>query len=292
MKKVAQINKKIIKFNVHTHSSYCDGNGLLSDFIAQALKCGYSSVGFSSHAPLLFETHFSIDIRTIQQYVDEIRHLQRSEPRIKLLAGMECDYIPGMSSPFSEFKKNYGLDYIIGGVHLVKGIDSNNLWFIDGPLKSEFDKGLCEVFQNDIKKGVAQYYQQICEMLTTQELDILAHVDKIKMHNSGRYFSEEEHWYQNLCMEVIDILKQKEVVVEINTRGIYKKRCPDYYPSKFILQNLLENNIRITISSDAHQPSELDLLMDEAAIYAAEIGFKEVWQPLGNNQWTAVSLKG
>lgn len=287
---VAYLNKFLINFNTHTHSHFCDGKGEFSDYINFGIQNGVHIIGFSSHAPIAFKNHFSIDPQKMQEYVDQIRASNLLYPNIQLFAALECDYIPHFSFPFMEFKEKYHLDYIIGGVHLVENPNTRQLWFIDGPLRDEYDRGLKEVFDNDIREGVTQYFHQIMEMIETQNFEVLAHLDKIKMHNAGRYFSEEDRWYRKLCLETIDLLKDREIIVEINTRGIYKKRCPDYYPSKFILENLLKNKGRITLSSDAHQPEELRLLLDDAALYAKNIGFKEVWQPASDHLWIPYSI--
>ncbi len=287
---VACINKYFINSNIHTHSHYCDGKGDLSDYVNFAILNGIKIIGFSSHAPINYPNHFSIKVEKIRDYVDEIRKLSLlDKEKIQLFAALECDYIPHFSFPFSDFRA-YCLDYLIGGVHLVENTDTKQLWFIDGPLRSEYDRGLKDVFDNDIRKGVTRYFYQIMEMIETQNFEVLAHFDKIKMHNAGRYFSEDDNWYRKLCLEVISLLKSREIIVEINTRGIYKKRCPDFYPSVFILENLLKNKIRITLSSDAHQPEELRLLLDDAALYAKNIGFKEIWQPCSDRHWISVSI--
>jgi histidinol-phosphatase (PHP family) len=279
-------SKYLINFNTHTHTQYCDGNGSILEYIGVALINQISKIGFTSHAPINITNHFSIEKEKINDYVNEIRKLNlEHKDKITLFAGLECDYIPHFSFPFDDFKTKFNLDYLIGGIHLVENTTTKELWFIDGSRREEYDKGLAEVFDHDIKKGVTQYFHQMMEMIDTQKFDVLAHFDKIKMHNTDRFFSEEEGWYKNLCLEVIDLLKTKSIIVEINTRGIYKKRCPDYYPSTFILKNLLKNDIRITVSSDAHQPQELRLLLDEAALYAKEIGFKEVWEPGSKGNW-------
>ena len=38
--------------NYHSHSLYCDGRANMEDFIRFALSEGFTSYGFSSHAPL------------------------------------------------------------------------------------------------------------------------------------------------------------------------------------------------------------------------------------------------
>ncbi|MEI6348845.1 MAG: histidinol-phosphatase [Bacteroidota bacterium] len=288
---VVPYNKILINFNAHTHTIYCDGKGSFREYADFAIKNSISLIGFSSHAPINFENNFSININLIQKYVDEIRFLnQFYGEQIELFVGLECDYIPDFSFPFDKFRNEYNLDYIIGGIHLVENTDSKELWFIDGSMQKNYDIGLENVFNNDIRKGVTQYFMQMMEMIETQNFEVLAHLDKIKMHNAGRFFSEDDYWYKNLCLGVVDLLKNKDIIVEINTRGIYKKRCPDFYPSRFILENLLKNKTRITLSSDAHQPQELNLLLDDAAIYAKSIGFKDVWKPAQNGLWESVQI--
>lgn len=287
MNKVVSINKKLRNNNIHTHSCYCDGVGEILDYVNFACKNNFSILGFSSHAPLKFETHFSIKEMELDYYVKEIRKLNTEKHQdMKILAGLECDYIRDFSFPFDSFKNKYQLDYIIGGVHLVENLQTKKLWFIDGPFQAEFDRGLQEVFDNDIKKGVTQYFYQMMEMIEKEDFEVLAHIDKIKMHNGDRFFKETDQWYQNLCLDVVDLLSQKNIIVEINTRGIYKKRCPDFYPSRFILQNLFEKKVRITASSDAHKPEELNLLLNEAANFAKEVGYKEFWYPTSLDKWS------
>lgn len=291
MQKVAKINENIIKFNLHTHSRYCDGKGCLSEFVDAAIILDMNVLGFSSHGPVKFSNHFSIKEECVKDYLKEIFSLNEKHAGvISLFAGLECDYIPKFSFPFQYFRDTYKLDYIIGGVHLVENIETNKLWFIDGPNPEEYDRGLNEVFDGDIRKGVTRYFHQMMEMIETQKFEILAHIDKVKMHNAGRFFSEEDRWYRNLCMEVVELLKHREIIVEVNTRGIYKKRCPDYYPSKFILEQLLKNKIRITLSSDAHQIEELVLLLEDAAKYVHSIGFKEVWCLDESKNWMSVGF--
>ncbi len=96
------------------------------------------------------------------------------------------------------------------------------------------------------------------------------------MHNKGRYFSEEEAWYRDLVMELIEMIKKQDVIVEVNTRGIYKKRSDDLYPGQWILKILKEKQIPITLSADAHKPEELDGYYPEALEILRKIGFRSL----------------
>lgn len=275
---VASIKKTFSKYNLHTHSEFCDGVGSISEHCETAINNCFTILGFSSHAPLKFNNNFSLSSSKIEKYIEEIENAQiRHEGKLQILKGLECDYIGGLIEPFCFFKNKYHLDYIIGGIHLVGKDNPENLWFIDGPRQEIYDDGLKKIFNNDIKKGVQTYFNQMNEMIEKEEFDILAHIDKIKMHNQRRFFNENEKWYLNLINETLNLVKQKDIIIEINYRGIYKQRCTEFYPSYTILKMMNNKKIRICISSDAHQPLENGLLHAKALEFAKSVGYKETY---------------
>ena len=265
-------------FNLHTHSKFCDGSGEPEEYVMTALEKGFHSLGFSSHAPVPFKNNFAIkDDAELQKYCHTIRELQlRYRDRISILLALELDYIDGISGDFQEFKEICQLDYTIGSVHLVKNVDEDNLWFIDGAKVESYDGGLKNVFGGDIRKAVSAYYRQVNQMVLTQKPDIIGHLDKIKMHNQNRYFREDEPWYRKLVMNLLDIIKQSGTIVEGNTRGIYKQRCEDLYPGKWVLKEILKRDIPVTISADAHRPEEIDGYYAETLVILRDIGFNNL----------------
>lgn len=261
-------------FNFHTHCRYCDGKGDPQEFIDEAVKQSFTAFGFSPHAPLPFENKFSIKEDILPIYIAEIQQLIKLHPQLPISYGLECDYIPHCSNSFQYFKEKYAIQYLIGGVHLVKY--QNQLWFIDGPNKDIYDEGLNKIFANDIQLAVKTYFYQLFEMIENECFDIVAHFDKIKMHNQNRYFREDEKWYQNYIEEALHLIKSKNLVVEINTRGIYKKRCDTFYPSPWIIKKMQQMDIPITISMDAHQSNEISLGFNDAKQCAINFGYKEI----------------
>jgi histidinol-phosphatase (PHP family) len=189
---------------------------------------------------------------------------------------MEMDYIPGMSEEFSKTRMEFGLDYQIGAVHLVRPGRSQDLWFTDGPSSETYDQGLEKFFGGDIRKAVTTYYRQLNEMIVTQQFEIIAHFDKIKMHNRGRFFREDEHWYRELVDETIGLIRERELIVEVNTRGIYKKRAETTYPGLEILRKLKKRDIPVMVNSDAHLPEEIDGSFGDAFCLLQEAGIGEV----------------
>jgi len=258
--------------NYHTHSLYCDGKSTLEEHVREAEKCGLLQLGFSSHSSVPFENNFAISEERIPEYVNEIDHLQQKTD-ITLLKSLECEFVPGITKDFDVWRTTYNLDYVIGGVHLVRPPHGDGLWFIDGSKQEIYDNGLRDLFGNDIKAAVTAFWEQTFEMLETQHLDIISHFDKIKMHNRDRFFTEDESWYKVLADKAIQLIKRHDVIVEINTRGLYKKRCDHFYPSTELLMKARKADIPVIVSSDAHKAEELTLFVPEALTELQRCGF-------------------
>ena len=273
-----------MKNNYHTHSTYCDGKDPLESFVKRASELHYRQLGFSSHAPVPFENEFGIRETAIPEYTAIIDSLQQQYPDLQLFKGLECDFIPGMTKPFSFYRDTFHLDYIIGGVHLVRSHNSDHIWFIDGSKREIYDQGLHDFFGNDIRKAVTAFWEQSFEMIETQQFDIIAHFDKIKMHNQNRFFTEDEEWYRKLADHCVELIRQKHLIVEVNTRGIYKGRCPDYYPSDYLLRQVAQHHIPVIVSTDAHKAEELAMGRDEAVNHLRDLGIKYLMY-IHNHKW-------
>lgn len=264
------------KTNYHTHSHFSDGSAQPVEYVEEAIRQDFTSLGFSEHSALPFENTFALKNGSEQAYIAEILRLRELyKDRIRVFLALEADYIPGISTGFQELKDALGLDYVIGSVHLVKNTDGE-LWFIDGPKRETYDNGLNQLFGGDIRKGVTAYWHQINQMLYEEKFEIIGHFDKIKMHNQGRWFNEDEPWYTRLVKETIDLIEEKGVIVEVNTRGIYKGRSTSLFPGEAILRQLSERNIPVILSSDAHHPSEISMYFDEALEVMKSCGLKSI----------------
>lgn len=266
------------KFNLHTHSNFCDGTGEPEEYVKSALEKGFHTIGFSSHAPVPFKNKFAIkDDQKLGEYCTTIRNLQiKYKDQISIRLALEIDYIDGITRDFKAFIESCRLDYTIGSVHLVKSGNDNRLWFIDGPKAESYDEGLINIFGGDIRLAVTTYYNQVSSMIRTQKPDIIGHFDKIKMHNQDRYFLEDEIWYRELVMDLMETIKEAGSIIEVNTRGIYKKRSNDLFPGQWILKEILKKNLPVTLNSDAHRPEEIDGYYAEAMQILRSIGFKSL----------------
>ncbi|WP_282125724.1 histidinol-phosphatase [Marinifilum flexuosum] len=263
-------------FSYHTHSSYCDGKGDPEEYIKEGINLGMRAIGFSSHAPLNESVHWAMKSSNVQSYLNEISRLKEEyKSDIEVYLSLELDYIPGTTKPFKIWKNIADLDYTIGSVHLVKGDSNDEFWFLDGP-DTNYSEGIQKLFHGDVEKAVSAYFHQVIEMIETQKPDVLGHIDKVKMNNKGRFFEETESWYLNLLNKTLDTLEKSNCIVEVNTRGIYKKKSDKLFPDDYFLIECCKRNIPVTIGTDAHQPSELLSHFDETGKKLKQIGFKQV----------------
>ncbi|MHC1706582.1 MAG: histidinol-phosphatase [Bacteroidales bacterium] len=288
-----------IKGNYHTHSLFSDGKAPLADYVEEAISQGLHYLGFSEHSPLPFPNTFALKEGEIDEYVREVRKLRKAgfcytaslQGQIApvVFAGLEMDYIPGLSEGFAQTKQQYHLDFIIGSVHLVLNEGADGLWFIDGPARQIYDDGLEYYFGGDTRRAVTAYYRQLQRMIQNESFDIVGHLDKIKMHNQDRFFTEDEKWYTDLVNETLEEIACKKLIVEVNTRGVYKKRCESLFPGISVLQEIKSRNIPVMISSDAHEPHELSMLFGETSDLLKSIGFDAV-RILTEKGWSDASL--
>ena len=265
--------------NYHTHSCYCDGKATPREMVEFAVALGFKALGFSGHCPLPFANTFSIT--DYEGYCNEIRALQKEyADRIEIRLGLEIDYIPGMLEDFTPLIEQGGLEYTIGSVHLIPAEgciprSGDDLWMIDGSRYETYDEGLMKHYHGDIRRGVRAYFHQQNAMLERNRPTIVGHPDKIVMHNRDRYFHEDEPWYRALALETIHLIHELGLICEVNTRGIYKGRHADYYPGKWLLQEMKALRIPVIVSTDAHAPE--DLLHTEGAYeYLHDIGYRDV----------------
>lgn len=277
------------RFNYHSHSTFCDGKSSLEDMVLAAINKGMDYFGFSAHAPVPFNDNFALQKEDVNKYLAETERLkEKYKDRIRLFTSMEFDYITDIMEDINEQAKTYGLDYIIASVHMVREKSSKSMWFIDGSKQEIYDKQLKEVFDGDIRRGVETFYDQTIRMISNVRPDIVGHLDKIKMHNKDRYFRQTESWYRDLVMETLYAIKENDCICELNTRGLYKGRSDDFFPSTQWIKAAAEVNLKMTISTDCHNATEVDLLFDEAIERLKESGHKYVWYFDG--QWKAEKL--
>jgi len=264
--------------NFHTHCSFDDGNVALEKYVKEALKQDVAILGFSSHNPLPFSVDWVLKRKDYKKYCKTIRKLsEKYEDQIRILLGLEMDFLSNLNSFYKEGIDLSELDYIIGSIHFVNFFDNTKGWAIDES-EEDFEKGLDEIYKGNIKKVVKDYFKLIRDMLRLENPDILAHLDLVKMNNKDeKYFSEGENWYREEVLKTLKAVAKSSAILEVNTGGIARGKIDSLYPSNWIIEEAYNMRIPITLSSDAHRPEQITAKFKEAAVLLNSIGYKEVY---------------
>jgi histidinol-phosphatase (PHP family) len=272
--------------NYHSHTNYCDGKKSVAEVVSEAKAKGMLAIGLSSHAALPFPAKWCMKPEMLESYLKEIAEERSKSHNTQVYAGLEVDFIPGKISPHIYKDK---LDYTIGSVHFVDEYPNGYGWEIDNTYDVFMD-GLKVIFGGSIRKAIHRYFSLTREMISNTTPDIVGHLDKIKMHNRGDHFyMEDEPWYKDEVDQTLTAIAKAGCIVEVNTRGLYQNRTDTAYPSPWILERIVERNIPITLSSDAHHPDDLVNRFPDVAAELLSLGFKKL-RILLDGRWTDVAF--
>jgi histidinol-phosphatase (PHP family) len=260
----------------------------MEEFVKFAIAKGVRKYGFSSHAPLPFLTKWTMPEDDFDDYKSEFQRLkQKYQNNIQLYFGLEVDYIDNCSSVNNNFFLDKNFDYLIGSIHYLDKLAENSYWTIDGDF-IEFDKGLNELYDGDIRLAVNCFYKISTKMIQQSGFDILGHFDKISLH-ATRYkdFDPSSYWYKNLVGDALQLVKEKGLILEINTKSITEKGVT--YPHQQFYPLINELQIPIVVNSDCHYPTNIIEGFETTYKALKAAGFKTMYQLIAGT-WESVEF--
>lgn len=246
-----------MRTNYHTHSTWCDGKNSVEEMILGAIDRGFETLGFSSHAMFPAFENYTLGPKAAPEYVAEVRRLaERYRGRIRVLAALEADYLPGVTEPDRARYAPLGLDYLIGSLHWVEGVAVDHTPEI-------LADGIREVFGGSARRLIVRYHERLREMVTACDFDILGHADLYRKYNERHpFFDEGEAWYRAELEKSADVIAASGKLVEVNTGAIGRGWRSDAYPSNEFRALLRERGVRFVLDSDAHSVGSLDAGFD------------------------------
>lgn len=276
------------KTTYHSHCSFCDGHAPMEEFIKNAIQEGFTSYGISSHAPLPFETRWTMKAADMPPYLEEFARLKALYgAQIELYVGLEIDYLDDQHHPAMDYFQHLPLDYRIGSIHMLKGVSGD---FVDIDCSKEvFRETLRAQFEGDLESVLQSYYTHQTRMLELGGFDILGHCDKI---NTRAEFCRpglmQEQWFRRLMADFFDAVAASGVMAEINT----KKYLPEgiFFPHEDYLKELFVRQIPVMVNSDAHYLGKLNDGRPEALYLLYETGYRTVRERYGD-QWVDVPIE-
>lgn len=254
-----------MKANYHTHTNWCDGKDSPESVILCAMEKGFDEIGFSSHSTYPEDNACTVPAAKLPGYFADVRSLaQKYSGRIKVLCGIEADYIPGTTDPDRSRYKGFAPDYIIGSVHYVVAPDGDRIPVDHTPELAR--EGIIRHFGGDVKAYLRTYFAQQREMAEKFDFDVIGHPDLCRKFNSKHpYFDENAPWYLAELEHTADVFAASGKIVEVNTGAISRGWMDDAYPSSAFRAMLRDRGVRFVLNSDSHAAETLDCAFDRFA---------------------------
>jgi histidinol-phosphatase (PHP family) len=231
-------------FDYHLHTPFCrHASGSMEDYVIKALERRIEEICFTPHMPLpdfpRGGSDLRMDYQELDRYIDSVQELRARYPGYTILCGVEADYYAGYESYLKRVLSRYDFDLVLLSVHFVHSWPGNNWLFgFDFP-----DKTISQIY--------SEYFAEIKQGIKTGLFDCVAHLDVIKQPGypvlQGNRGDVEE---------ILDLCGAYNMSVEINTSGL-RKQIGEMYPSRDILDLIVEREIPLVTSSDAHGPGSI-----------------------------------
>ncbi len=234
----------------HTHSKYSKhAVGEIEEVVISAIKNNVKILTITDHAPFLIDTDNRLLMNELEKYFSDIEYVQNKyKHEIKILKGIEADYIPQHHKYTENLISSLDLDFIIGSVHSVFLKEERiNVW---------------DIKKLNNKKFLDEYFIYLKELINSKFFDSIGHPDSILR---GGILEQE---YYDRFYPLIKLIKDKNISYELNASGLrkstynlkIKKKEKNVwnYPSKNLVRELSNNSISFTIGSDAHSPFDVN----------------------------------
>lgn len=247
----------------------------IKEFVAMAQARGVDEIGISEHGhrfreywPIMrhivegqdadpqvaiwLNKEFSL---CVDQYIDVVLEAKQLGLPVKL--GIELDYIPGMEDQIAKFIDSRPWDYVLGSVHFL------GQWAIDfSPEVGWPDR--------DVDSAYEAYFLTLQQAARSGLFDVITHPDLIKIfgHRPSKAIND---FYQETAQAMAD----GGVCCEVSAAGL-RKPVQEIYPVRELLSACCQQQVPITLSSDAHWPEDAGRNIDRAIALAKECGYTQL----------------
>lgn len=224
--------------------------GLLQPWVDAAKERGIRNIAFTDHDRYCAGVNFHV--------LDDLRE---RNPDMTILAGIELDNDPITGANGRAWVEDHWdqLDFVLGSVHYL----SDPAMFDSTGQARQFEGRTIDAVYED-------YFQRVRGMIQSGLIDCLAHLDLIKIHGHRSSRSAQE-WVG----ETLDLIKEKDLAIELSTAG-WRKTVGEQYPSIEVIQLAQKRGIPFTIASDAHSPSQVGENFNRLAEILQKLQIKEV----------------
>ena len=264
----------------HTHNEMCHhAVGSIEDYLRQAVKSRLQTIGLSDHFPYEFLKNieripfeeYAITLPEIEGYLSTAETFrEKFKSNINVRIGFEVDFFKNQALALNKHltKVKNRLDYILGSIHILNFRDGRGAWgFDDSRFRNDFEYyGSQQVYIN--------YYKKLQKMIRSEDFDfdIVGHIDLPKKFNDNP--TKKEAVFDEV-LKTLELIKARDLTVEINTGGL-RKPCKEQYPSEKIIKEMYSLDIPILLGSDAHKPKDIGYKFKKILKIIKKIGYNQL----------------
>ena len=245
---ISPVMQKYLIANYHTHTMRCHhASGDEREYIERAIRSGIRTLGFSDHAPQLFDGGYVSGFRMLPEQTEEyvstlcaLREEYRSD--IQILIGYEMEYYPRYFEQSLAAICRYPVDYLIVGQHFLE--NENPLVRARGGGSDEYSGGMhAEQWKLDA------YVDRMLGAIGSGVYSCLAHPDLFR-------WAGDPALYHEGMLRMCRAARDARIPLELNLLGIIDNR---WYPNEAFWRIAGEAGCEAIIGCDAHTPDALYL---------------------------------
>ncbi len=261
----------------------------MEEFVKFAIAKGVIKYGFSSHAPLPFHTSWNMNLDDFLYYVKEFFRLkEKYAESIDLYLGLETDYIEGVFNAKSALYDTSDLHYMIGSVHYLDPLPDGGFFSVDGKFFN-FTKNMDAIYGGEIRRASKRFFDISSRMVERGGFDVVGHLDKIAQNGrncSG--FDIGSDWYVGLMTDYLHLIKEKDLLIEINTKSFAELGIT--YPDVSFFPLVKDMKIPVMVNSDCHYPDKVLDSFEPVYKSLKNAGIHSVVQ-LSDSGWEEVGIE-
>lgn len=250
--------KRPLPADYHLHTRFSDGSSGVGDVLDRAAELGLPEIGFSDHLiPEELDDGYGIPYPRLQDYIDTVRLAAAQRPGLRVLIGMEIDYVPGHVDEVRRMLERLDLDYVVGSVHLVDG------------LPFDLEESLRAYREVDGERLLCRYFELVRGAAESGLVDVIGHFDLIKKFG---VLPPPGARARAAATEALAAAAAGGAAIEINTAG-WRHPVGEQYPQVALLAQARELGVPLTFGSDAHTAGDVGSRFAEAVAVARAAGY-------------------
>ena len=252
----------------HSHTFYSKhAVGSVDELVCASIAAGVKVLTITDHAPFPVDANNRLlDVELERYFADIEQARQRYQGQIRILRGLEFDYMPGADAWNRELIERHALDFAIGSVHYVEvpGEPMVKVW--------ELPRLAAEAFLD-------RYFADLEGLLQCGLFDAVGHADTLLR-------GVPEEIVMRRFEPLLPLFADGAVAYELNASGIRKSSLEPgsgrevhgqwSYPSRGLLPMLLARGAAFTVGSDAHDPRDAGAGIDEMLSQLQPLGLGSI----------------